>query len=104
MEETILSQIPGLGPAAIALIVVIYIYLKISSDRKTTKAERDEDSRQLHDTMIRHDAILSEHGKAIEKHSEEFVELRKNVQELNVHLVELTTVLKEWRKTESSEK
>ena len=59
MEATISSLIPTLGGPAIALIVVIYLYLKITSQRKATKVERDKDSQELHDSVLKHDFEIS---------------------------------------------
>ena len=55
MEATLASLIPSLGGPAIAIIIVIYLYLKITSQRKETKAERDKDSQELHDKILKHD-------------------------------------------------
>lgn len=59
MENVLTSLLPTLGGPAIAIIIVIYLYLKINRDRKDTKLERDKDSIELHDKILKHDFELT---------------------------------------------
>ena len=54
---TILSYVPQ---TAIPIVVVAIAYLKINSDRKNTKVERDKDSLELHDKMLKHDFLIGQ--------------------------------------------
>lgn len=54
---TILSYVPQ---TAIPIVVVAIAYLKINSDRKNTKVERDKDSLEIHDKMLKHDFLIGQ--------------------------------------------
>lgn len=54
--ETIISLIlPYIAPSALPLIVVILGIAYIQSKRKETKVERDKDSQEIHDKILKHD-------------------------------------------------
>lgn len=59
MEAAFTALLPTLGGPAIAILIVIFMYLKITSARKETKAERDKDSQELHDKLLKHDFEIS---------------------------------------------
>lgn len=40
---------------AIPLVVCVCFYLKLQAKRKETKSERDKDSQELHDKLLKHD-------------------------------------------------
>lgn len=55
MESALASLLPTIGAPAIAVIIVVYLYLKLTNARKETKVERDKDSQDIHDKLLKHD-------------------------------------------------
>lgn len=61
MEQIITTVISAISPAALPIVVCVlgcvFIYLKISSQRKVTKSERDnvQESIELRLTLVEHD-------------------------------------------------
>lgn len=53
--EFIASLAPVIGAPAVVLLIAIALYFKMTSDRKETKNERDKDSQEIHDTILKHD-------------------------------------------------
>lgn len=51
--EALATLVPSLGGPAVALLLVIFMYLKIQAKRKETKIERDQDSQALHDSVLK---------------------------------------------------
>lgn len=104
MESTLASLIPTLGGPAIALIVVIYLYLKITSQRKATAIERDKDSQELHDKILKHDfEITNLKGDLSLQHNvnddlnKQIVELSKAVAQFSVAVETLTQAVAELK-------
>jgi len=63
MEALVALVAPLVPTAAWPIIIVVlgcaFIYYKIKSERKATKSERDKDSQDLHDSMLKHDFEIS---------------------------------------------
>lgn len=104
MEGILTNLAPTIGPVGIALIAVIYIYLKITSARKETKAERDKDSQELHDKILKHDfEITNLKGELAQQHNvnddlnKQIVELSKAVAQFSVAVETLTESVKELK-------
>lgn len=55
MTELFSTLAPIVGGPAVAIIAVVYIYLKINTERKNTKTKRDKDSEDIHDKILKHD-------------------------------------------------
>lgn len=55
MTELISVILPYIAPGALPLILVILGIAYIQSKRKETKKERDTDSQQIHDKILKHD-------------------------------------------------
>lgn len=53
--EALAPLVPYIPQAAIPLVVCICFYFYIQSKRKVTKVERDKDSQEIHDKILRHD-------------------------------------------------
>lgn len=71
------------GAALLGLISSIVAYLKIKSERKDTAKEREADSQELHDKILRHDfEITNLKG--------EFAQQRNVNEDLNKQIVELS--------------
>lgn len=83
IETALVAALPNLGGPAISLLIVCFMYLKIQSKRKETKNERDKDSQELHDKILKHDfEITNLKG--------EFAQQRNINDDLNKQVIELS--------------
>ena len=97
MEAIITALIPTIPGAAWSVIILVlgglYIYRKIESNRKVTKNERDKDSQDLHDKIMRHDWEINQ-IKADNNHRDLLLDdLRKQVEVVNQNLAIVATKL-----------
>lgn len=53
--EALVPLVPYIPQAAIPLVICVCFYLYIQAKRKETKSERDKDSQDLHDKILKHD-------------------------------------------------
>lgn len=84
--SAILQYVPQ---AAIPLVVCVCFYISIQAKRKETKAERDKDSQELHDKLLRHDfEITNLKG--------EFAQQRNVNEDLNKQIVELSKAVAQF--------
>lgn len=70
------------GSALLGLIGAITVYFKVRSERKETKSERDKDSLNLHDTILKHEFELT-------KLKDDFAHQHNINEDLNKQIVEL---------------
>jgi len=101
MSESILGSIlESIPPSAVPIVIVIlglgYLYFKfrqVEAARKVTKNERDKDSQDLHDKLMRHDWEINQ-IKADNNHRDVLLEdLRKQVEAVNQNLAIVATKL-----------
>lgn len=59
MESLFTTLAPIIGPGGIGILAAVYVYLKINSQRKETKSQREKDSIELHDKILKHDFEIS---------------------------------------------
>ncbi len=97
MEAIINNLVSTLSPAALPLVVVIvagiYFYFKFKSiehDRMNTKQQRDSDSQEVHDTLMRHTFDISNLKGRIELHDTVLTDINKQINILNTNLAILT--------------
>lgn len=97
MEALISAIVPTIPGAAWSVIILVlgglYIYRKIESNRKVTKDERDKDSQDLHDKIMKHDWEIGQ-IKADNSHRDILLDdLRKQVEAVNQNLAIVATKL-----------
>jgi len=97
METLVNAIVPTIPGAAWSVIVLVlgglYIYRKIESNRKVTKVERDRDSQDLHDKIMRHDWEINQ-IKSDNNHRDVLLDdLRKQVEAVNQNLAIVATKL-----------
>lgn len=97
METLINAIVPTVPGAAWSVIILalggLYIYRKIESNRKITKEERDKDSQDLHDKIMRHDWEINQ-IKSDNNHRDILLDdLRKQVEAVNQNLAIVATKL-----------
>lgn len=97
MESLVTSLLPYISPAALPLVVVIiacfYIYKKIENDRQKTKVERDADSQDLHDKILKMEFDVANMKGEVGHHKDVLEDLRNQVNLLNINIVKLTVSL-----------
>ena len=97
METIVNAIVPTVPGAAWSVIILVlgglYIYRKIESNRKVTKVERDRDSQDLHDKIMRHDWEINQ-IKSDNNHRDVLLDdLRKQVEAVNQNLAIVATKL-----------
>lgn len=105
MIELVSTVLPYIAPSALPVVIVaivcFYIYRKIGNERKETKAERDNDSREIHDKILKHDFEIANLKGIVVEHKNTLEDLREQVAILNTNIVKLTVVVenltKSWR-------
>ena len=92
--ETIITQIIPLVPsAAWPLLLVIALYAYINMQRKSTKAERDQDSQEIHDAILKLQFKVSELDGRTVNHAEILDDLRNQLGILNSNISRLSAVI-----------
>lgn len=95
--EVITAILPYISPAALPLVVVIlglyYIYRKIGNERATTKAERDKDSNDIHDKLLKFEFDIANMKGEVGHHKDILEDLRNQINTLNINIVKLTVSL-----------
>lgn len=94
MDTNILSQIIAAIPSNVLPLVVtvlglFYIYRKIENQRTETKTERDSDSQNIHDTLLKHDFRLTELSGIVNLHRDKLESIDKQLVIVNQELVKL---------------
>lgn len=97
MEQIITSLIGALSPSALPVVVLclggLYLWFKfgqIEKDRKETKVERDEDSQEIHDGILKLKFKVSELEGRTVHHADLLEDLREQVATLNSNISKLT--------------
>lgn len=94
MDTNLLSQIIAAIPSNVLPLVVtvlglFYIYRKIENQRTETKNERDSDSQNIHDTLLKHDFRLTELSGIVNLHRDKLESIDKQLVIVNQELVKL---------------
>lgn len=97
MESTVTTIISSLSPSALPIVVCIigiaYLWFKfgrVQQDRVETKAERDKDSQDIHDTLVRHSFEIANLKGRTELHDTLLSDINKQINILNTNLAILT--------------
>lgn len=105
MTEIIGTVLPYIAPSALPVVVVTLGIYYIQSKRKATKAERDSDSKDIHDTLLKHDFVitsLKDNMQLVQTVQEdirtELNTLNTNVAKLGVVVENLTETVKEMKR------
>lgn len=94
--EQLVEIIKLCSPSAIPLVVVLlggfWIYRKtqnIEQARRITKAERDDDSKKMHDDLLKLQFKVSELDGIVVLHRDKLDSIEKQLTSVNVELVKL---------------
>lgn len=102
--EALATVLPFIPQAAIPLVICVCFYLWIQSKRKETKIERDKDSQEIHDKLLKHDFEITNlkgefaHQKNINDDlAKQIVELSKAVSSFTNSVDTLKEIVKELK-------
>lgn len=100
MTEAIGSLIAAIPSGALPLVVTIlglaYLYFKfktVEKDRAETKTQRDTDSQQIHDTLLKHSFEITNIKGQQDHHGEVLEDLTKQLALLNTNVVKLQVTI-----------
>lgn len=101
----IVAIISAIPPSAIPIVVVIlglgYLYFKFGQekkDREVTKAVRNKDSQEIHDTLLRHTFQIDELKGQNVHHEQVLDDLNKQMGLLNTNIVKLQVTIENMGK------
>lgn len=96
MEQIITSIITSLSPAALPLVIVIvaglYFFFKFKSleqDRMTTKQQRDNDSQEVHDKILKLEFKTAELSGIVNLHRDKLDQIERQLCTVNEQLIRL---------------
>lgn len=119
MEQIITTLISALSPSALPVVVLclggLYLWFKfgrIEKDREDTKLQRDKDSQNIHDTLLKHSFEITNLKGLVDLHkdrlnsidhqlslvNEQLVRLNMSVEHLSASLKEQNEIIKEQMK------
>lgn len=105
MIDIIASLASALNPSAIPLVLVciaaIYLWFKfgkVEKDREVTKAVRDKDSQEIHDTLLRHTFQIDELKGHSVHHEQVLDDVNKQLSLLNTNIVKLQVTIENMSK------
>ena len=95
----------GALPLVVCVLGIGYLYFKFSrveKDRESTKAIRDKDSQDVHDTLLKHEFRITELKDIVNLHKDKLNSIdsqlgiiNSELVKLNVQVESLTNALKE---------
>lgn len=80
-----------IGPALVGCLAALTAYLKMKSERKETKTERDKDSLNIHDKILKHDFDIGRLKDDLSMDKVCINDLKEEFNIMNNHLVKLET-------------
>ena len=86
----IVSAIPsGALPIVVTVLGLFYIYKKIEKERNDTKSQRDNDSQNLHDDILKMKFEITELQGIVNLHRDKLESIDKQLALVNQELVKL---------------
>jgi peptidoglycan hydrolase CwlO-like protein len=89
METLVPQVLPYIGPSALPLLIVVLFYIKIKNERAKTKVERDNDSQNMHDDVLKLKFEVSELKGIVNLHRDKLDSIDKQLNIVNQELVKL---------------
>ena len=100
MEQIVTTLIGALSPSALPVVVLclggLYLYFKfgrMEKDRQETKAQRNADSQEIHDDLLKLKFKVNELDGRTVHHADLLEDLREQVATLNSNISKLTVQL-----------
>ena len=89
MEQLVPQVLPYIGSSALPLLIVVLFYIKIKNDRAKTKVERDNDSQQMHDDVLKLKFEVTGLKDIVNLHRDKLESIDKQLNIVNQELVKL---------------
>lgn len=99
MESLFTTLAPIIGPGGIGILAAVYVYLKINSQRKETKSQREKDSTELHDKILKHDFELANMKGQLEQQHNVNEDINKQIIELSKAVAQFSVAVDNLVKT-----
>lgn len=104
-ESEIAALVTSIDPSALPLVIVIialgYLYFKfkqIRDDRFETKLQRDADSQNIHDMILKHTFQIDQLNGNSQHHEEILEDLRSQLNILNTNIAKLSVTIEGMNK------
>ena len=81
------------SPSALPLLLVVLFYMKIKSDRKSTKESRDKDSLEIHDALLKHGFQITSLKDAQQLHAQWMEDMKGMLNAMNIAIAKLDTTV-----------
>lgn len=105
MTPELVAAIISILLAGSALLKQLADNYKIRNERMATKAERDDDSQQIHDTLLKHDFAISQlkdnqalTSTVVDDLRDTCAQLNTSIAKLDIGVANLTDAVKELKK------
>lgn len=105
MTTELIAAIISILLAGSALLKQLADNYKIRNERMATKAERDDDSQQIHDTLLKHDFMISQlkdnqalTATVVDDLRDTCATLNTSIAKLDIGVANLTDAVKELKK------
>ena len=105
MTPELVAAIISILLAGSALLKQLADNYKIRNERIATKAERDDDSQQIHDTLLKHDFMISQlkdnqalTATVVDDLRDTCATLNTSIAKLDINVANLTDAVKELKK------
>lgn len=98
MTDLLTNILPYIPQSALPIIICVCFYFYIQSKRKETKVERDNDSRQIHDDILKLQFKVSNLEGNSQHHEEILEDLRNQLNILNTNITRLSVIIEEMNK------
>lgn len=105
MTPELVAAIISILLAGSALLKQLADNYKIRNERMATKAERDDDSQQIHDTLLKHDFAITQlkdnqalTSTVVDDLRDTCAQLNTSIAKLDIGVANLTDAVKELKK------
>ena len=91
--ELFTTALQYVSPSALPLLLVVLFYIKIKSERKSTKESRDKDSLEIHDALLKHSFQITALKDAQQLHAQWMEDMKGMLNAMNVAIAKLDTTV-----------
>ena len=91
--DLFVQAIQYVSPSALPLLLVVLFYIKIKSERKSTKESRDKDSLEIHDALLKHSFQITALKDGQQLHSQWMEDMKGMLNAMNIAIAKLDTTV-----------
>lgn len=92
MESLFNSLLPIIGPGGIGILAAVYVYVKINTQRKETKSERDENLKLIEYRISKLESNQTSLIESIKELQNSIISLQMSVNELVLEIKHMKEV------------